>query len=122
MHGADFLETKLNENIYEELPKQINDIQSSTHGDYGDSYDHLDFSRPLHELKPHYLSTDTLRSQKSRSSRSPAGSDRVASPDLCQAILDSVENLSGGPGGRSRKTIGTPSPVRGEMLPGEIEF
>ena len=32
MHGADFVETKLNENIYEELPKQINDSQSSTHG------------------------------------------------------------------------------------------
>ena len=31
-----------------------------------DSYDRLDFTRPVRELKPHYHSTSTLRSTRNR--------------------------------------------------------
>ena len=34
-----------------------------------DSYDRLDFTRPVRELKPHYHSTSTLRSRGTSSNR-----------------------------------------------------
>jgi len=65
-----------------------------------EGYDHLDFAR-TQELKPHYHSTDTLRSspQSAQSRHSSGGSH-----DFTSEVLTSVENLKAS----TRKTIYEP--------------
>ena len=105
------------DNIYEELPKT--NLQTSEGGEEepGEEYDHLDFHRPLNELKPQYLSSSSLRS--SRDSESPgkerglevsdsSSASRAASDmDLCEAVLGSFEKLNASQS-RSRKTVYQP--------------
>ena len=43
-----------------------------------ESYDRLDFNRPDQDLLPHYLSTETIRSQRSRNSSDPNKDDKGA--------------------------------------------
>merc|ERR1712080_782077 len=63
------------------------------------SYDHLNFSRPSQELKPHYQSADTMRSSPGAQSRPGSGGS-----DFAREVLSSVENL----GSMTRKTIYEP--------------
>jgi len=108
-------ESALDENIYEELKKN----KISDGGEIPDeSYDRLDFTRPSQDLLPHYLSTETIKSQRSRNSSSPSKDDRSAvsdksfesqasETDFCQSVLTSVENLNSS-STRTRKTIYEP--------------
>ena len=43
-----------------------------------ESYERLDFNRPAQDLLPHYLSTETIRSQRSRNSFDPNKDDKGA--------------------------------------------
>ena len=105
------------ENMYEELQrrstlqrKQKIDDSSATDGVQetllpqeecgSSSYDQLDFARPRNELKPHYASTSTLRSQKSPN-RSPkestfnrAHKQRHSTGHLSQGEIPEVWNLA----------------------------
>lgn len=107
----------MDENVYEELqrrraveewrrpPHPGSDIGLERRGETqeeeeGEGYDHLDFARSQ-ELKPHYHSTDTLRSSpQSAQSRHSSGGSR----DFTSEVLTSVENLKTS----TRKTIYEP--------------
>ena len=67
------------------------------------SYDQLDFARPRNELKPHYASTSTLRSQKSPN-RSPK---ETSTFNRAQKQRHSTGHLSQGEIPEVRKTICT---------------
>jgi len=108
-------ESALDENIYEELKKNKTDEGGAIPDE---SYDRLDFTRPSQDLLPHYLSTETIKSQRSRNSSSPSKDDRSAisdksfesqasDTDFCQSVLTSVENLNAS-STRTRKTIYEP--------------
>jgi len=108
-------ESTLEDNIYEELKKRIS---ANAEQILDESYDRLDFSRPIHELKPHYQSTDTIKSQRSRNSSDPSKEDRgpileesfeshPSEADFCQSVLTSFENLNTS-ATRTRKTIYKP--------------
>ena len=87
----------------------------------GEEYDHLDFKRPLNELKPQYLSSETIksvsdRSRNSSSRESPCkaelsdnslGSQQDSDMNLCEAVLGSFEKLNHSQS-RSRKTLYQP--------------
>jgi len=111
-------ESTVDENIYEELKKRKS-LDPNQFLDTGsnESYDRLDFSRPMQDLKPHYQSTDTLRS-RSRNSSDPTREDKgvileesfesqQSEADFCQSVLTSVENLNASETG-TRKTIYEP--------------
>jgi len=117
------------ENVYEELEKRrgveqrqwspgagsglgMEKGEAVEEEEEGEGYDHLDFAR-TQQLRPHYHSTDTLRSSpqsvQSRSGSqsqlrtSPHHSSRE-SPDFTSKVLSSVENLKTS----TRKTIYEP--------------
>ena len=87
----------------------------------GEEYDHLDFKRPVNELKPQYLSSETIksvsdRSRNSSSRESPCradmsdtslGSEPGSDMNLCDAVLGSFEKLNNSQS-RSRKTLYQP--------------
>lgn len=119
------------DNIYEELPKdnlqssepiigkknEIETFSLSSHLDIevGEEYDHLDFNRPLNELKAQYLSTETIKSVSDRSRNSSSrespdtslGSQPDSDMNLCDAVLGSFEKLNQSQS-RSRKTLYQP--------------
>lgn len=115
-------ESTQDDNIYEELKKR-GSIEAEPVAD--ESYDRLDFHRPTQDLLPHYLSTETIKSQRSRNSSTPSSAcvtpskeDRGAiseesfeshhsEADFCQSVLTSVENLNASTTG-TRKTIYEP--------------
>jgi len=108
-------ESTLEENIYEELKKEKS---NECVAEADESYDRLDFTRPSQDLLPHYLSTETIKSQRSRNSSTPSKDDRSATSDksfesqssetdFCQSVLTSVENLNSS-STRTRKTIYEP--------------
>ena len=74
----------------------------------GESYDRLDFTRPTHELAPHYTSSDTLRSVsvspcRGTSPHSVGGQDTDRS-DFTRDVLQCVDNLQS----MTRKTVYQP--------------
>lgn len=112
------------ESIYEELKKRISNvpeekIPSAPHicetGEEddlseGESYDRLDFNRPCQDLKPHYQSTDTIKSlsSKSRHSSAQEGSailersfESSKSDEFSREVLDCVDSLQS----MTRKTV-----------------
>jgi len=116
------------ENVYEELEKRRGmeqrqrqwspgagsglGMEKGEEEEEGEGYDHLDFAR-TQQLRPHYHSTDTLRSSpQSVQSRSGSQSQLRASPqhssrespDFTSEVLSSVENLKTS----TRKTIYEP--------------
>jgi len=110
--------TFTDDNIYEELKKRQSEDFDPT-ADEG--YDHLDFTRPNRDLRPHYQSTDSIRS-RSRNSSDPSReghpdisnhsfesehSMQSQQSDFCQSVLTSVENLNSSSVG-TRKTIYEP--------------
>lgn len=108
-------ESTQDDNIYEELKKRTS-TEAEPISD--ESYDRLDFNRPAQDLLPHYLSTETIRSQRSRNSSDPNKDDKGAisetsfesqhsEADFCQSVLTSVENLNASTTG-TRKTIYEP--------------
>jgi len=102
------------DNIYEELKKKRT-METDRISD--ESYDRLDFTRPIQDLKPHYQSTDTIRSRSRNSSHlSREGQDEISNnsfesnkseTDFCKEVLTSVENLNASTT-RTRKTIYEP--------------
>lgn len=83
------------DNLELEVEEEADDSGDTLHT----SYDHLNFSRPSQELKPHYQSTDTMRSSPIAQSRPASGGS-----DFAREVLSSVENL----GSMTRKTIYEP--------------
>ena len=81
----------------------------------GEEYDHLDFKRPLNELKPQYLSTESvLKSVSDRESPCKAdlsdtslASEPGSDMNLCDEVLGSFEKLNHSQS-RSRKTLYQP--------------
>ena len=97
------------------IDKQVQSITDNKFLD--ESYDRLDFTRPIQDLKPHYQSTDTIRSRSRNSSHlSKEGQDEISNnsfesnkseTDFCKEVLTSVENLNASTT-RTRKTIYEP--------------
>lgn len=89
----------LKDNIYDEIHKRSsNSLRRPVADSDCGSYDHLEFSRPNKELRPHYQSTNTLKSIKSKGSRDNLDIDTVGqsfSEEMNETELgrDIVSNL-----------------------------
>lgn len=91
------LEDQQSESLYEEL-KQKQDDQMIEQ-DETEGYDHLDFRRPVNELKPQYLSTESILSQRSRNSssrskESPAKSQEELKMNTAEMVMSDVSGTS----------------------------
>jgi len=86
----------VNDDIYEELKNQHN--QSSTPMidlEDGEGYDHLDFRRPVNDLKPQYLSSESILGSRSRNS-SNHSSEKVIPLPQEKDSGDTSRNVSTG--------------------------
>merc|ERR1711941_264481 len=63
-----------------------------------EGYDHLDFRRPVNELKPQYLSTESILSQRSRNSSNRSKESPIKSVEelKVKTVETVVTDLSGG--------------------------
>ena len=79
----------------------------------GEGYDHLDFRRPVNELKPQYLSTESIKTERSRntSGRSRQGGNIYWGNILCNDIKYFSEATRAAPG-RARTTCWVWPPPR----------
>jgi len=71
------------DDIYEELKNQHN--QSSTPMidlEDGEGYDHLDFRRPVNDLKPQYLSSESILGSRSRNSSNHSSEKVIPIPQV----------------------------------------
>ena len=61
-----------------------------------EGYDHLDFRRPVNELKPQYLSTESILSQRSRNSSNKESPIKSVEELKVNTVETVVTDLSGG--------------------------
>jgi len=90
--GPDFQDS--NNTIYEELKNphnQNNEPMIALEDQDGETYDHLDFRRAVNELKPQYLSSESIKTERSRNSSSNRSKD---SPGREQELKEQETVLS----------------------------
>jgi len=90
-------ENQQSESLYEELKQKPDDQMIEQ--DETEGYDHLDFRRPVNELKPQYLSTESILSQRSRNSssrskESPAKSQEELKMNPAETVMSDVSGTS----------------------------
>ena len=67
--------------------------------DESEGYDHLDFRRPVNELKPQYLSTESILSERSRNSsnrskESPGKSREELKVNTVETVMSDLSGAS----------------------------